>query len=160
MILCWRAGGGTFPEHSPGGNFSISYSFLDNYIETSGQRVLKEDLSHFSISYSFLNILLNYQYVTHFSITIYRPWVKGFERGICREVGQWGVSRGQSQSVGSLKESSQSIHINGLSKSPVSQFTSMVSQYPTSMVSQYQTSMVSQYQTSMVSRQNHSIMVV
>jgi len=51
-------------------------------------------LSHFSISHLFVNILLKYQYVTHFSITIYRPWVKGFERGICREVGQWEVSRG------------------------------------------------------------------
>ena len=93
-------------------HFLISYSFLDNYIETSGQRVSNRDLSHFSISHLFVNILLKYQYVTHFSITIYRPWVKGFERGICREVGQWEVSRGQSQSLGSQKVQSRQSIIN------------------------------------------------
>ena len=112
----WYRGVG---EHSrnippPPGNFSISYSFLDNYIQTLRARVFERGvLYHLSISHSFIDILLIYQYVTHFSITIYISWLKGFrERDLA---GGWtvGVSRGCEGRVSSLQsrgKSNTSVH--------------------------------------------------
>ena len=108
-------------------------------------RVSNRGFVSFSISHSIVNILLKYQYVTHFSITIYRPWVKGFERGICQEVGQWEVSRGcegrlsghskgpvNVQLANSCQWSLKDPTVKGLSKTQ----TSSVSQNHSTMVSQ------------------------